>query len=82
VRRVATYGGGDDDAGLCFVYVDGVTSYNMSVIFMSNYFFNRSRYPVNSEMFLVIDFMNLKIMPTQSFRCTKTDALGDRLRES
>jgi hypothetical protein len=23
------------------------------------------------------DFMNLKIIPTQSFRCTKTDALDD-----
>jgi hypothetical protein len=28
---------------------------------------------INSETFLVTDFMNLKIKPTQSFRCAHRD---------
>jgi hypothetical protein len=41
----------------------------MNVVFMVNYFFNSRRCLVDSETFLIIDFVNLKINPTQSFRC-------------
>jgi hypothetical protein len=41
----------------------------MGVLFTVNYFLVRGDVPVDSEVLLVIDFMNLKIKPTQSFRC-------------
>jgi hypothetical protein len=40
----------------------------MSVIFTANYSFSERQRPVDSETFLVIDFMNLKIKLAQSFR--------------
>jgi hypothetical protein len=43
--------------------------FNMYIIFMTNYFFSGRRHPIDSETFLVTDFINLKIKPTQSFKC-------------
>jgi hypothetical protein len=40
----------------------------MNVIFTTNYFFSGRQRPVDSETFLVTDFMNLKIKLAQSFR--------------
>jgi hypothetical protein len=34
---------------------------------------------INSETFLMIDFMNLKIKPTQSFECTHKDRVYIRV---
>jgi hypothetical protein len=44
--------------------------FNMSVVFMINYFFSGRRRPVDDSetTLLVIDFMNLKIKSTQSFK--------------
>jgi hypothetical protein len=42
--------------------------FNMSVIFTANYFFSGRQRPVDSETFLVTDFVNLKIKLAQSFR--------------
>jgi hypothetical protein len=42
--------------------------FNMSVIFIINYFFSKRRHPIDNETFLMIDFVNLKIKLTQSFR--------------
>jgi hypothetical protein len=42
--------------------------FDMSVIFMTNYFLVGGDVPVDSEALLVTDFVNLKIKPTQSFR--------------
>jgi hypothetical protein len=41
--------------------------FDMCVVFTANYFF--SGRPIDSEVLLVIDFVNLKIKSTQSFRC-------------
>jgi hypothetical protein len=41
----------------------------MVVVFTANYFFNERRRPVNTDVFLVINFVNLKIKSTQSFGC-------------
>jgi hypothetical protein len=40
----------------------------MSVIFMTNYFLVGDDVPVDSETFLVTDFVDLKIKLTQSFK--------------
>jgi hypothetical protein len=42
--------------------------FDMSVTFTTNYFFSWRRCPVDSEMLLVTDFMNLKIKSARSFR--------------
>jgi hypothetical protein len=47
--------------------------FDISVIFTANYFFSRRGRPDNSDVFLVIDFVNLKIKSTQSFRCAHSD---------
>jgi hypothetical protein len=41
--------------------------FNISVIFMTNYFFNERRCPVDNETLLVTDFVKFKIKLTQSF---------------
>jgi hypothetical protein len=42
--------------------------FDMSIVFMANYFFNRRRRLIDDETFLMTDFVNLKIKPAQSFR--------------
>jgi hypothetical protein len=42
----------------------------MVVVFTANYFFSERRRPVNSDVFLVINFVNLKIKSVQSFGCS------------
>ncbi len=41
--------------------------FDMNVIFMANYSF-RDDVPVDNETFLLTDFMNLKIKPSQSYK--------------
>jgi hypothetical protein len=43
--------------------------FDMSVIFTANYFFRGGDVSVDSDTFLVTDFVNLKIKSVQSFRC-------------
>jgi hypothetical protein len=40
----------------------------MCIIFMTNYFLVGYDVPINNEMFLMTDFINLNIKPTQSFK--------------
>jgi hypothetical protein len=47
--------------------------FDMCVIFMANYFFSVADVPVDSEIILVTDFINLNIKLTQSFRGTHRD---------
>jgi hypothetical protein len=42
--------------------------FNMCVIFMVNYFLVGGDVPIDSETLLLIDFVNLKIKPAESFR--------------
>jgi ferredoxin-like protein FixX len=41
----------------------------MSVIFTANYSFSGGDVPINSDVFLMIDFVNLKIKSAQCFEC-------------
>jgi hypothetical protein len=41
------------------------SKFNIDVLFRANYFFSGRDVPVDNETFLVIDFINLKIKPTQ-----------------
>jgi hypothetical protein len=43
--------------------------FDISIIFMTNYFLMGGDVPINNETLLVTDFVNLKIKPAQSFRC-------------
>jgi hypothetical protein len=43
--------------------------FDMCIAFTANYSFSGRRRPVDSEMLLVTDFVNLKIKPAQSFEC-------------
>jgi hypothetical protein len=45
------------------------------VVFTTNYFLVKVDVSVGSEMILIIDFMNLKIKPTQIFRYDHRDRL-------
>jgi hypothetical protein len=49
------------------IYIGLNSRFNMSVAFTANYSFSGKRRPVDSETFLVTDFVNLKIKSTQSF---------------
>jgi hypothetical protein len=51
----------------------------MCVIFMTNYSFSGRRRLIDSETFLLTDFINLKIKLTQSFRCTHKSRLCIRV---
>jgi hypothetical protein len=44
--------------------------FNVDTIFMANYSFSGMRRPIDSETFLVTDFVNLKIKLAQSFEDT------------
>jgi hypothetical protein len=50
------------------IYPDLNLRFDMRVIFMTNYFFSVADVPVDSEMILVTDFINLNIKLTQFFR--------------
>jgi hypothetical protein len=47
---------------------DSNPRFDMCVIFTANYYFSGRRRPIDSEMILVTDFVNLKIKSAQSFR--------------
>jgi hypothetical protein len=47
--------------------------FNMSVVFMTNYFLVRGDVLINNETLLMTDFVNLKIKLTQSFECAHID---------
>jgi hypothetical protein len=47
----------------------------MSVAFTINYFLVGGNVPINNETFLMTDFVNLKIKPTQSFRDAHRDMM-------
>jgi hypothetical protein len=42
----------------------------MGIVFTVNYYFSGRRRPINNETLLMIDFVNLKIKSTQSFKCS------------
>jgi hypothetical protein len=42
----------------------------MRIAFTVNYYFSGRRRPINNETLLMIDFVNLKIKSTQSFKCS------------
>jgi hypothetical protein len=50
------------------IHICSNSRFNMGVAFTANYSFSGKRRPVDSKTFLVTDFVNLKIKPTQSFR--------------
>jgi hypothetical protein len=52
------------------IHLDLNHIFNICVVFMTNYFFNGRWRPVDSETFLLTDFVNLKIKLIQSFGCT------------
>jgi hypothetical protein len=43
--------------------------FDMSVIFTANYSFSGGGVPINIDVFLIIDFVNLKIKSAQCFGC-------------
>jgi hypothetical protein len=51
----------------------------MIVVFIDNYFLVGVDIFIDNEMFLVIDFINFKIKPTQSFGCDHTDRICMRV---
>jgi hypothetical protein len=53
--------------------------FNMSVVFIANYFLVEGDIPINNESLLVIDFVNLKIKSAQSFRCGHRDMMCARV---
>jgi hypothetical protein len=57
------------------IYADSNFRFDMNIMFMINYSFNERRCPVDNEMILVTDFVNLKIKSTQSFRDAHRDII-------
>jgi hypothetical protein len=53
--------------------------FNMSVVFIANYFLVEVDVFVNNESLLVIDFVNLKIKSAQSFRSVHRDMMCARV---
>jgi hypothetical protein len=54
--------------------------FDIRVIFTTNYSFTRRRRPlIDSEMFLVTDFVNLKIKPAQYFEGAHKDRVCVRI---
>jgi hypothetical protein len=51
------------------IHTDSNLRFDMGIAFTVNYSFSERRRPVDSETLLMTDFVNLKIKPTQSFRC-------------
>jgi hypothetical protein len=54
-------------------YLDSNPRFDMCIVFTANYFLMGGDVLIDSETFLVIDFMNLKIKLTQPFRDTHRD---------
>jgi hypothetical protein len=50
------------------IHTSSNSRFDIVVVFIANYFFMGGDNSVDSESFLVTDFVNLKIKPTQSFR--------------
>jgi hypothetical protein len=50
-------------------HLDLNTKFDMSVVFTVNYSFSEGDVLIDSESLLVIDLVNLKIKPAQSFGC-------------
>jgi hypothetical protein len=55
------------------------SKFDVSIVFMAKYSFSGRQCPVDSEMLLMIDFVNLKIKPTQSFKDTHRDRMYVRV---
>jgi hypothetical protein len=53
--------------------------FNMSVVFIANYFLVEVDVFVNNESLLMIDFVNLKIKSAQSFRGGHRDMMCARV---
>jgi hypothetical protein len=67
------------DAGAEWAYSVLNFRFDMVVVFIDNYFLVGVDIFIDNEMFLVIDFVNLKIKSTQSFRCAHTDRICIRV---
>jgi hypothetical protein len=53
------------------IHTDSNSRFDMIVVFTITYFFSvGDDIPVDSDVLLVTDFMNLKIKPAQFFGCT------------
>jgi hypothetical protein len=57
------------------IYSDSNFRFNMNVVFITNYSFNKRRSPINNEMILMTDFINLKIKSTQFFKDAHKDII-------
>jgi hypothetical protein len=51
------------------------SKFDVSIVFTAKYSFSGRRCPVDSEMLLMTDFVNLKIKPAQSFKNTHRDIM-------
>jgi hypothetical protein len=51
------------------IYLNLNLKFNIDILFTVNYFLVGDNVPVNSEVFLVTDFVNLNIKLAQFFRC-------------
>jgi hypothetical protein len=51
------------------IYLNLNLKFNIDILFTVNYFLVGDNVPVNSEVFLVTDFVNLNIKSAQFFRC-------------
>jgi hypothetical protein len=51
------------------IHSDSNPKFDICVAFIANYSFSGDDAPVDNEMLLVTDFVNLKIKPALSFRC-------------
>jgi hypothetical protein len=54
---------------------DSISRFDMCVVFTANYSFRGCDVLIDSKMLLVIDFMNLKIKPTQFVRGAHRDRI-------
>jgi hypothetical protein len=60
--------------------IEGSNSiFDMDVAFTANYSFSGRRRPIDSELLLMTDFINLKIKSTQYFRCVYRDMMCVRV---
>jgi hypothetical protein len=55
------------------IHPDSNLTFNISVVFTTNYFLVGGDVLINNEMLLMTDFINLKIKLTQSFECAHID---------
>jgi hypothetical protein len=57
------------------IYSDLNSIFDMSVIFIANYFLVGDNVPIDIKTFLTTNFVNLKIKPVQFFKCAYKDKL-------